>query len=477
MAKAILRTAKLKGGNLASSVAHLERSRETPNADHDRRDLNLVLRGGDEPLAAIKDRLATGVQKRRSNSVEAVELFIGTSPDWDGWDESSRSGELTEKAQAWVDQSLAWADDTFGSDNVVVAHLHRDELTPHLSVFVTPIDEKGSLNARQWTGGRKALSDMQTGYHSAVEGLGLERGMKGSRARHQDVGHYYAIMESGETPQVPAVDIDPKKLTEGAQGHAEREMEWNNDNQKESLQHLRIQARAGQAAHDRVQELQRTLAEKDAEMKRRLKAKGEAHEKTLAQKNATIKQLTEATKQMNLELQDLRGMGMNHMMAILQKHYPPDKATAFGREQAAALVAYRPDDRRQVAFNGKGERLRLTEKEYVRNSFDLAKWWIRDREGKQMTADKVQTALVRKMDQEDFGLLVRNEVANPRDNLEGTPPAGLDAIEKHKASQAALDDVTQRGQGAWGQMREALARKRAEREAQAKQRRSRSFDR
>ncbi|HBY15598.1 MAG TPA: hypothetical protein DEG90_00535, partial [Porphyromonadaceae bacterium] len=39
----------------------------------------------------------------------------------------------------WAESSVRWAKKTFGEENVVGAHLHMDEQTPHLHVTVVPI--------------------------------------------------------------------------------------------------------------------------------------------------------------------------------------------------------------------------------------------------------------------------------------------------------------------------------------------------
>lgn len=39
----------------------------------------------------------------------------------------------------WAEASVGWAKQTFDEENVVGAHLHMDEQTPHLHVTVVPI--------------------------------------------------------------------------------------------------------------------------------------------------------------------------------------------------------------------------------------------------------------------------------------------------------------------------------------------------
>ena len=62
--------------------------------------------------------------------------------------------------------------------------------------YVVPLDEAtGRLNARKWLGGAKALSEMQTEFAQVVGARhGLERGIKGSRAKHERVQRYYGLV-------------------------------------------------------------------------------------------------------------------------------------------------------------------------------------------------------------------------------------------------------------------------------------------
>jgi hypothetical protein len=52
----------------------------------------------------------------------------------------------------WAQDSLAWAQDTFGRDNVVSASLHVDEKTPHIHLIVVPLvkgESKRTANKRR----------------------------------------------------------------------------------------------------------------------------------------------------------------------------------------------------------------------------------------------------------------------------------------------------------------------------------------
>ena len=80
-----------------------------------------------------------------------------------------------------------------GEGNVFHVGIHRDEKTPHMFAYVMPYDTKGKMNAKHFLGGSKILSEMQTDFHQQVsQNYGLDRGIKGSKAKHQRVQRYYA---------------------------------------------------------------------------------------------------------------------------------------------------------------------------------------------------------------------------------------------------------------------------------------------
>ncbi len=201
---AVMRMAKLKNlGEVAELGRHNERTRETPNADPACRQQNERLAGTGDWSRDAQARLAD-VTSRRPDAVVAVEYVLTASKEF-----FAHSDPL--HLAAWREASMAWLRETYGEKNVVGAVLHRDEITPHIQALVVPIDDRGHLNAKLWTGGAARLSALQDSYARAVEPLGLQRGVKGSVADHQTVKEFYAKIEQ-ETPGLGrvlrAVDVD-----------------------------------------------------------------------------------------------------------------------------------------------------------------------------------------------------------------------------------------------------------------------------
>lgn len=187
MAYCILRTAKLKTiGNISGSLAHTYRTINTPNADPSRTHLNdNSLPSHADALLAIKDKLP---EKKRKNGVLCIEYLITASPDWEGWG--------TDKQAQYLNDARLWLEQRHGVDNVAMVGIQLDESTPHIVAYVVPKDPKGKMNARYWLGGADKLTAMQTDFADKVGAkYGLERGVEGSQAKHQDVKRFYTQIQ------------------------------------------------------------------------------------------------------------------------------------------------------------------------------------------------------------------------------------------------------------------------------------------
>jgi hypothetical protein len=203
---AILRTAKLKSfGNVGGSLSHTYRTRETTNADPDRADTNEHSHSSPtEVMQALRDRLP---DKYRKDAVIGLEYFVGASPQW-------FDGKTREQQDTYFQESIDWLEKRHGKENVVGWSIHRDETSPHLVAYVVPISDRGTLNAKQWTGGAAALSKMQTDFAKTVGARNdLERGIEGSKAHHQTIKSFYAqIDQAGQQIIVSPAMTEPKVL-------------------------------------------------------------------------------------------------------------------------------------------------------------------------------------------------------------------------------------------------------------------------
>lgn len=314
----VLRTKKLSDkGSIGGSAKHLFREIETPNATPSLTPDNVILLGPSNSDGIVKaigkiletvDKYATtgksgfGKIKKDVKPVLAIEYLFGYSHE-----------AVIDHKQYFKD-CLKWAQKKHGKENVVSAVIHYDEYTPHMTVYVVPIHEKGGkprqfnvadgrnpdgthrrktitkivgaerwLSAKAYVGSKQQLSDMQTEFHEQVSSnYGLARGIKGSRAVHQTVKSWYGqipdlppkiaaatreqLLDFGRAAFIAAMKQKEALLAEQAKMEAQRK------ESERALDALRAQAQAATGSQrEQLQAAERTIA-KQAEQIRDLGA-------------------------------------------------------------------------------------------------------------------------------------------------------------------------------------------------------------
>lgn len=239
MAFAIMRIEKIKSYSTLRVVSdHNHRHRHTENVNPAKRHVNKCLVGSTDIVSDLKALYERkGISKLRKNGVLAVEMVLAFSPEW------LKEGKLYRTdakvlLSRWVKACLAWARTTFG-DNVVNCVYHGDETSPHLHLVigVSYRDTKRNgwrLSADHFFGSRAKLSALQTSHANAVEPLGLDRGIRNSKASHQTLQQFYKqlnkakevsiqqqIEHPGRTPE--AFAAWEERLAESLDEHTERE--------------------------------------------------------------------------------------------------------------------------------------------------------------------------------------------------------------------------------------------------------------
>lgn len=212
MGKVVLNIKKPKG-NDARTTAHIERTHMPNNADPTRTHLNKELINFPEEVAnrtqAIQYRIEhAGIKRKISdNQIRALQVLLSGSPE--DMKRIQSEGGLDE----WCKDSVKWLQDSFGKENLVSAVLHMDETTPHIHATVVPIvqGERRKAKAEQDNGKKKYkkkakdtvrlcaddvmtrdnLERFQDTYAEAMEKYGLERGIRGSEARHISTIEFY----------------------------------------------------------------------------------------------------------------------------------------------------------------------------------------------------------------------------------------------------------------------------------------------
>ncbi|MAZ90332.1 MAG: hypothetical protein CL693_22095 [Cellvibrionaceae bacterium] len=243
---AICRTKKISSfGGVGGCGHHIDRTRNTPNADPDRQHLNRALVGERKPLAGLV-RQHIGDAKMTKGAPLAFEVLLTGSPV------QMRKLRSQDRFEEWVDANVSWLRDQYG-DNLIRAELHMDESTPHIHAVVVPVVEKFDKRAGEFTGvvrengyreregamvkrvnaghylnGRQKLSELQDSYAEAMKPLGLERGKRGSTARHTTIKEYYAHAKSllnnvsTEKPDIKVPEPPEPKLTESKASYGRR---------------------------------------------------------------------------------------------------------------------------------------------------------------------------------------------------------------------------------------------------------------
>ena len=222
-------------GSDSGTTAHIERFIIPKNADPTRTHLNRKLvaypDGIKDRSAAIQRRLEeTGLTRKiGNNQVRAIRITVsGTHEDME---RIEREGRLDE----WCADNMKYFTDTFGKENIVAAHLHRDEETPHIHVTLVPI-VKGERKHRKREEQTKKryrkkptdtvrlcaddimtrlkLKSYQDTYAEAMAKYGLQRGIDGSKARHKSTQQYYnETKKLADSLKAEVVDLQRQKET------------------------------------------------------------------------------------------------------------------------------------------------------------------------------------------------------------------------------------------------------------------------
>ncbi len=243
---AILRIKKQKEYDLHLSDAHTSRQQDTPNADPSKKPFTII---DTNPGSTLKqlflEKIAQHPQKRkrRHDAVCVVELLLTTSR---GFFSDKK------KEQAWIKASKQWLLERYGED-IVRAIVHPDETSLHIHAYhvtLTPYPDR-QLRHKFFYGNHGKLRELQDSYHKAVKHLGLERGIKGSKARHQDVKKFYGAVNEGINLEINLLNqqqIAYKATAYNLAVKQKKEMEatakrllQENQNLQQQLQNLQLQ--------------------------------------------------------------------------------------------------------------------------------------------------------------------------------------------------------------------------------------------
>lgn len=256
---------KAKGSADTGASDHIERKTTPKNAAPTRTHLNRELvqfpDGVADRTEAISHRIRTAGIKRKitPDQVRAIRIVLsGTHEDMARVQDEGRLSE-------WCDDNLQWLHRTFGRENTVSAVLHMDEHTPHIHATVVPIvtGERRKARKKQTEGKRtyrkkadavrlcaydlltrERLAAYHDSYAAAMSKYGLQRGIRGSEARHTTTAQYYRDLKR----QTGELEANMRQLQDEQQ-QAERQLdEVRKEIKSEKLEAAKTEAKAALVA-------------------------------------------------------------------------------------------------------------------------------------------------------------------------------------------------------------------------------------
>lgn len=257
---------KVKGSADTGASDHIERKTLPKNANPTRTCLNRELvdfpDGVTNRTEAINHRIRTAGIKRKitPDQVRAIRIVLsGTHEDMMKVQDEGRLNE-------WCADNLQWLHRTFGRENTVSAVLHMDEHTPHIHATVVPIvtGERRKAKKKQQVEGkrtyrkktdavrlcaddvltREKLSAYHDSYAEAMAKYGLQRGIRGSEARHTTTAQYYRDLKR----QTGELEANVQQLQTERQQEEQKLDEVKKEIKSEKLEVAKTEAKAALVA-------------------------------------------------------------------------------------------------------------------------------------------------------------------------------------------------------------------------------------
>ncbi len=347
MSYAVLHIMKASG-SCTAIARHIERSTKPDNAhahlSHLNRDDFISYPGGVTNLGeAIQHRLDNAGLSRKIAKNQVLALNVLLSSDGEALRRLADENRLDE----WAATSVRWAQDTFGAANVVGAHLHMDEQTPHLHVTVVPIvttERKRKARESKATkryrtkpknGPRLSADDIMTRdnltkfqdtYAEAMERFGLERGVRGSEARHVDQHEYYRQCQR----EKKSLEADVSKLSTEKKKLGREKKVLETDKEKLARDNRILEAQKSQC-----EEYNRRVRKENGELTDR-NTRLQSENATLADRNSS---LAENNEQLADAAADLYATGKQLEMQnsrLMEQTATYTEQTEAARKEAAA---------------------------------------------------------------------------------------------------------------------------------------------
>jgi len=227
MPYAVARTGKLKTSTkMASASGHNDRTIDVPNARPDGEHYAIIDNSEGRSLDKHVQELK-GKASHRKDAIGALEVLLSASPEYFRPDTPELKGVYDkERMDAWLAKTTEFIKSEYGDGVIHKASIHLDEATPHIHIEFIPCYSKTkkkrrtkaqiaakeesatyeqlTFDAQKWQG-RDYLVGMHDRYAEALKPLGIDRGLRASKAEHETQNKYNARVNA-------PLDIESPKL-------------------------------------------------------------------------------------------------------------------------------------------------------------------------------------------------------------------------------------------------------------------------
>ncbi|MEI8122739.1 MAG: MobV family relaxase [bacterium] len=256
---AILRMVKHKSfGSVAAMSAHSLRERPVANADPA---APKPLTGGAKTTAELLKRLKAGIALAKkkggrqgfTKASSPVLEFLVTSGH-----EKMMALSLKEQNEYFKNAGKFLASEFGGQENILSWSIHRDERTPHMQIFVMPLDRTTNrFSASKFIGGPPGMIARLDRFAEEVgKPFGMIRGDKESRAEHVPIGQFYGALAAGaEVPkdiEVPPSPSMSDRLNPEVFSAKQKAREDAKKARKAQEELLKKQAKVGRSVHPKI---------------------------------------------------------------------------------------------------------------------------------------------------------------------------------------------------------------------------------
>ena len=265
-----------------------------------------VTLGGNRRAAAELVAEVRKVKRSGRNGNPYVDFMIAGPPPF-----GSKGAWSKQKVLDWARASSDWITKTVGGESVVAAAaLHVDELSPHVHAAAVPVVRDGRGPKFSWSlvrgaaaeraagrrsaDYRKQMADLQDSYFAEVGArFGLERGVKGSKAKHAEPDRVEGLKarlretERQARERIEAARLDTERRVDDVKREADAKVKAAEE--KAKAESKRAVAEAASLIEDAGRRVSAAEAERDLHFRRRSAASAEINRGKAAAAGALTK--------------------------------------------------------------------------------------------------------------------------------------------------------------------------------------------